>query len=143
MIFSFSVREVHCPLLYSVTLLNLYCLSYSTYKYYSQGPKYPIILKELVVNCWAQEYASRPTAQEIVSILQSPDCLKLTNTYNTELSYSVVSATLVVTVDDQQLLWVAHTTDNKYKVTMYGFSDPECSSDLCTVCGSFYYVKCV
>ena len=72
---------------------------------FQRNLKYPIILKELVVNCWAQDYASRPTAQEIISILQSPDCLKLTNTCNTELPYSVVSAALVVTVEDQQSLW--------------------------------------
>ena len=87
-----------------------------------------------MVNCWAQEYAARPTAQEIVSILQSPDCLKLTNTYNTELPYSVVSAALVVTVEDQQSLWLAHTTDYKYKVTIYEFTDPEESTDICMVC---------
>ena len=86
-----------------------------------------------MVNCWAQEYAARPTAQEIVSILQSPDCLKLTNTYNTELPCSVVSAALVVTVEDQQTLWLAHFNDNRYKVTIYGFTDPEYSTDLCKV----------
>ena len=76
-----------------------------------------------MVNCWAQEYASRPTAQEIVSILQSPDCLKLTNTYNTELPYSVASAALVVSVEDQQSLWVAHTNYNGYSVTVYKFAE--------------------
>jgi len=87
-----------------------------------------------VVNCWAQEYADRPSAQEIVSMLQSPDCLNLTNTYNTELPCSAVSAVLVVTADDLQSFWVAHTTDNKYKVTIYEFIDPEFSIDLCKVC---------
>jgi len=87
-----------------------------------------------VVNCWAQEYADRPTAQEIVSMLQSLDCLKLTNTYNTELPYSVVSAALVVSVEDQQSLWLAHTTtDNKYKVTKYEFTSTKYSSDLLKV----------
>ncbi|XP_065916792.1 leucine-rich repeat serine/threonine-protein kinase 1-like isoform X1 [Dysidea avara] len=94
-----------------------------------ENPNYPIILKELVVNCWAQEYAARPTAQEIVSILQSPDCLKLTNTYNTELPYSVVSAALVVTVEDQQSLWLAHTTnDGDCEVSVYEFAKPESCS---------------
>jgi len=86
-----------------------------------------------VVNCWAQEYADRPTAQEIVFILQSPDCLKLTNTYNTELPYSVVSTALVVTVEDRQSLWLAHISDNKYKVTKYEFTNTEYSIDLCKV----------
>ena len=86
-----------------------------------------------MVNCWAQEYAARPTAQEIVSILQSPDCLKLTNTYTTELPYSVVSAALVVTVEDQQSLWLAHISDNKYKVAKYEFTNTEYSNDLCKV----------
>ena len=82
-----------------------------------------------MVNCWAQEYAARPTAQEIVSILQSPDCLKLTNTYNTELPYSVVSAALVVTVEDQQSLWLAHTTnDGDCEVSVYEFAKPESCS---------------
>ena len=86
------------------------------------------------MKCWAQEYAARPTAQEIVSILQSPDCLKLTNTYNTKLPYSAVSAALVVTVEDQQSLWLAHTTtDNKYKVAKYKFTITEYSTDLCKV----------
>ena len=85
------------------------------------------------MNCWAQEYADRPTAQEIVSILQSPDCLKLTNTYNTELPYNVVSTALVVTVKGQQSLWLAHISDNKYKVTKYGFINTEYSTDLCKV----------
>ena len=88
-----------------------------------------------MVNCWVQEYASRPTAQEIVSILQSPDCLKLTNTYNTELPYSVVSAALVVTVEDQQSLWVAHTTDDgEHKVTVYKFAELGSSVHMTVVC---------
>ena len=75
-----------------------------------------------MVNCWAQEYVARPTAHEIVSVLQSPDCLKLTNTYNTELPYSAVSAALVVTVEDQQSLWLAHTTnDGDCEVSVYEF----------------------
>ena len=74
------------------------------------------------MNCWAQEYAARPTAQEIVSILQSPDCLKLTNTYNTGLPYSVVSAALVVTVEGQQSLWLAHTTTDRHSVTVCKFA---------------------
>ena len=82
---------------------------------------YPAIIKDLVVNCWAQEYAARPSAHEIVSILQSPDCLKLSNAYNTELPYSAVSAALVVTVDDQQSLWLAHSIDDQHKVTVYEF----------------------
>ena len=85
------------------------------------------------MNCWAQEYAARPTAQEIVSILQSPDCLKLTNTYNTQLRNSVVSTALVVTVEDQQSLWLACISDNKYKVTKYEFTNTEYSVDLCKV----------
>ena len=72
-------------------------------------------------NCWAQEYAARPSAQEIVSILQSPDCLKLSNAYNTELPYSAVSAALVVTVDDQQSLWLAH----KNIIDVYKFTGPD------------------
>ena len=73
-------------------------------------------------NCWAQEYAARPSAGEIVSILESPaDCLKLSNAYNTELPYSAVSAALVVTVDNQQSLWLAH----KNKIEVYKFSDPD------------------
>ena len=86
-----------------------------------------------MVNCWAQEYAARPTAKEIVSLLQSPDCLKLTNTYNTSLRNNVVSTALVVTVEDQQSLWLAHTTDNKYKVAKYGFTNGEYSANLCKV----------
>ena len=74
-----------------------------------------------MVNCWAQEYTARPSAKEIVSILQSPDCLKLSNAYNTELPYSAVSAALVVTVDDQQSLWLAHSINGQHKVTVYGF----------------------
>ena len=84
-------------------------------------PLYPAIIKDLVVNCWDQECTARPSAQEIVSILQSPDCLKLSNTYNTELPYSAVSAALVVTVDDQQSLWLAHSIDGQHKVTVYEF----------------------
>ena len=89
-----------------------------------KNPKYPIVLKELVFSCWAQEYTARPSAQEIVSILQSPDCLKLSNAYNTELPYSAVSAALVVTVNDQQSLWLAHSIDGQHKVTVYEFIDP-------------------
>ena len=74
-------------------------------------------------NCWAQEYADRPSAGEIVSMLQSPDCLKLSNVYNTELPYSAVSAALVVTVDDQQSLWLAH----KNKIEVYKFAAPDSS----------------
>ena len=80
-----------------------------------------------MVNCWAQEYAARPSAREVVSILQSPDCLKLSNAYNTELPYSAVSAAVVVTVDDQQSLWLAHSIDDQYKVTvyeLYGLNSP-------------------
>ena len=73
--------------------------------------------------CWAQEYAARPSAQEIVSILQSPDCLKLSNAYNTELPYNAVSAALVVTVDDQQSLWLAHSIDDQHTVTVYEFAE--------------------
>ena len=77
-----------------------------------------------MVNCWAQEYAARPSAGEIVSILESPaDCLKLSNAYNTELPYSAVSAALVVTVDDQQSLWLAHSINGQHKVTVYEFSE--------------------
>ena len=76
-----------------------------------------------MVNCWAQDYTVRPSAQEIVSILQSPDCLKLSNAYNTELPYSAVSAAVVVTVDDQQSLWLAHSIDDQYKVTVYEFAE--------------------
>ena len=75
-----------------------------------------------MVNCWAQEYAARPSAGEIVSILESPaDCLKLSNAYNTELPYSAVSAALVVTVDDQQSLWLALSMDSQPKLTIYKF----------------------
>ena len=91
---------------------------------------YPAIIKELVVNCWAQEYAARPSAQEIVSILQSPDCLKLSNAYNTELPYSAVSAALVVTVDDQQSLWLAHSIDDQHTVTVYEFNGLNGGSNL-------------
>ena len=82
-----------------------------------------------MVNCWAQEYAARPSAREIVSILQSPDCLKLTNAYNTELPYSAVSAAVVVTVDDQQSLWLAH----KNKIDVYKFTGPNSSVDFVKV----------
>ena len=55
-------------------------------------------------------------------MLQSPaDCLKLSNAYNTELPYSAVSAALVVTVDDQQSLWLAHSMDGQHTVTVYKF----------------------
>ena len=74
-------------------------------------------------NCWAQEYTARPSAQEIASILQSPDCLKLSNAYNTELSYSTISAALVVTVNKQQSLWLAHSIDDQHKVMVYEFSE--------------------
>ena len=51
-------------------------------------------------------------------MLQSPaDCLKLSNAYNTELPYSAVSAALVVTVES---LWLAHSMDGQYTVTVYG-----------------------
>ena len=94
-------------------------------------PLYPAIIKELVVNCWAQEYATRPSAGDILSILQSPaDCLKLSNAYNTELPYSAVSAALVVTVDDQQSLWLAHSMDGQHKVTVYEFSEALSSNTL-------------
>ena len=73
--------------------------------------------------CWAQDYAARPSAREIVSTLESPDCLKLSNTLNTELPYSSVSAALVVTVNDQQSLWLAHSVNNQYKVTVYQLSE--------------------
>ena len=82
-----------------------------------------------MVNCWAQEYAARPSAGEIVSMLESPaDCLKLSNAYNTELPYSAASAALVVTVDDQQSLWLAHSINEEHKVTMYRFSEPPSST---------------
>ena len=73
--------------------------------------------------CWAQDYAARPSAREIVSMLQSCDCLKLSNVLKTELPYSTVSAAVVVTVDDQQSLWLAHSTDDKHTVTVYELSD--------------------
>ena len=74
-----------------------------------------------MVKCWAQEYAARPTARDIISILQSPDCLKLLNAYNSELHSNTVSAALVVTVDDQQALWLAHNNDDQYEVAVYNF----------------------
>ena len=80
-----------------------------------------------MVNCWAQEYAARPSAQEIVSMLQSPDCLKLSSVCKTKLNYNTVSAALVVTVDDQQSLWLSHSIDDHYEVTVYefcGIGDP-------------------
>ena len=83
---------------------------------------YPAIIKELVINCWAQEYAARPSAREIFSILQSPNCLKLSNVLKTELPYSAVSAAVVVTVDDQQSLWLAHSIDDQHKVSVYEFN---------------------
>lgn len=73
--------------------------------------------------CWAQDYAARPSAEEIVSLLQSPDCLKLSNVLRTELPYSAVSAAVVVTVDDQQSLWLAHSIDDQHKVTVYELSE--------------------
>ena len=76
-----------------------------------------------MVNCWAQDYTARPSAQEIVSILQSPDCLKLSNAYNTELPYTAVSTALVVGSNDQQSLWLAHTTGDRYTVTVYEFAE--------------------
>ena len=54
-------------------------------------------------------------------MLQSADCLKLSNAYNTELPYSAVSAALVVTIDDQQSLWLAHNMNGQYTVTVYEF----------------------
>ena len=82
-----------------------------------------------MVNCWAQEYAVRPSAQEIVSILQSPDCLKLTNAYKTEIPHSAVSSAVVVTGDDQQSLWLAH----KNKISVYKFTGPNNSVDFIQV----------
>ena len=83
---------------------------------------YPAIIKELVINCWAQEYAARPSAREIVSILESPNCLKLSNVLRTELPYSAVSAAVVVTIDDQQSLWLAHSIEDQHKVSVYEFN---------------------
>ena len=83
---------------------------------------YPAIIKELVVNCWAQEYAARPSAKEIVSILKSPNCLKLSNVLKTELPYSAVSAAVVVTIDERQSLWLAHSIDDQHKVSVYEFN---------------------
>ena len=82
-----------------------------------------------MVNCWAQEYAARPSAQEIVSILQSPDCLKLTKVHNTELPYSAVSAAVVVSSDEQQSLWLAH----KNRIDVYKFTGPNNSVDFIKV----------
>ena len=74
-----------------------------------------------MVNCWAQEYAARPTAQDIISILQSPDCLKMLNAYNSELPSNTVSAALMVTINDQQSLWLAHNNGDQCKVTVHNF----------------------
>ena len=76
-----------------------------------------------MVNCWAQDYTARPSAQEIVSVLESPDCLKLSNAYNTELPYTVVSAALLVTVDGQQSLWLGYSDEDEYTVTVYEFAE--------------------
>ena len=95
-----------------------------------KSSKYPIILKELVVNCWAQEYAARPSAQEITSILQSPDCLQLLNAYNSELLSNTVSVALVVTVDDHQSVWLAHSSEDQYKVTVYEFVEATTDSSV-------------
>ena len=81
-----------------------------------------------MINCWAQEYAARPTAQDIISILQSPDCLKMFNAYNSELPSNTVSAALVVTVDDHQSLWLAHSNDDQHKVAVYNFVEATSSS---------------
>ena len=84
-----------------------------------------------MINCWAQEYAARPSAQEIISTLhgQSPDCLKLSSTYvyNTELPYSAVSAVVVVTTDDQQSLWLAHSIDDQHTIAVFEFYEPNSS----------------
>ena len=88
-----------------------------------QDPNYPAILKDLVLKCWAQDIAVRPSAQEIVSALQSPDCLKLLNAHDTQIPYSAVSAALVVTLSDRHLLWLAHSIDNQYKMTVYELSE--------------------
>ena len=56
-------------------------------------------------------------------MLQSPDCLKLSNAYDTELPYNTVSAALVVTVDDQRSLWLAQHTNYQHTVTVYEFNE--------------------
>jgi len=76
-----------------------------------------------VFKCWAQDYAARPSAEEIVSMLKSANCLKLSNVLDTEIPFSAVSAALVVSVDDKQSLWLAHSIDNQHKVTVYGLSE--------------------
>ena len=91
--------------------------------------------------CWAQDYAARPSAQEIISILQSPDCLKLSNALKTELPYSTVSAAVVVTVDDQQSLWLAHSVDDQYKVTVYELSEGLSSTSFNKV--TMYWYSCI
>ena len=73
--------------------------------------------------CWAQDYAARPSAEEIVSMLKSADCLKLSNILDTEIPFSAVSTALVVSVDNKQSLWLAHSIDNQHKVTVYELSE--------------------
>ena len=74
-----------------------------------------------MVRCWAQEYASRPSAREIISILQSCDSLKLSSVLKTKLPYSAVSAALVVTVDKIKSLWLAHSCNDQHNVAVYEF----------------------
>ena len=107
------------------------------------GSQLSAIIKELVVSCWAQDYASRPSAREILSVLQSCDSLKLSSVLKTELPYSTVSAALVVTADKAQSLWLAHTINDQYNVTVYEFYglDGPSLNDLYKVYSYiFYYI---
>ena len=64
-----------------------------------------------------------------MSILQSPNCLKLTKAHNTELPYSTVCCAVVVTVDDQQSLWLAY----KSRIDVYKFIGPNSTVDFIKV----------
>jgi len=99
----------------------------SLYFEFSQDPNYPLPLIECVRGCWAQDYTKRPTAKMIEDNFKSPNCLWLKNSYN--VKNATVNAILVTKAirDDveEELIWVASTSREGYKLAAYTFAEQE------------------
>ncbi|XP_065916963.1 leucine-rich repeat serine/threonine-protein kinase 1-like isoform X2 [Dysidea avara] len=92
-----------------------------------EDPNYPLPLIECVRGCWAQDYTQRPTAKKIEDSFKSPNCLRLKNSYNIKsITVNAMLVTKMIRDDvEEELIWVACTSRDGYKLVSYTFAEQE------------------
>ncbi|XP_065919006.1 leucine-rich repeat serine/threonine-protein kinase 1-like isoform X2 [Dysidea avara] len=129
-------------------------------QFVSVDPKYPQVLYDCLVSCWAQEYTNRPSAEELTNLMV-PENLSIVNSYNLG-DLQVTDVLVVIAEDGNASLWIASNLILQYieenvlsvytvvdsesgpsfKMDVYHTTLKSCIKSLCQVDDKHVWIAC-